>query len=506
MTFRLGLAALVALLAAACDGDTSSADPTQTVDVLVDAATTPDTGTPDVAVPTAPDVAGPPAPDAAAPAPNVEAPLWGIPVAVDTAPAADVVEIALEAKPIEHEIVPGVTVTMWAYNGQLPGPTVEARVGDEVVIHFKNSLAEPTTIHWHGLRIPSDMDGTPRVQAPVQPGETFTYRFVVPDAGTFWYHPHVRAHEQLERGLYGALVVREREPVVVDADRVIVLDDILVTDDGIPGFPAGHMEAMHGRSGNVLLTNGVADSLQFEGVRGATERWRIINTANARSMILSVQGASWRVMGTDGGLISFPYQANRLEVAVGQRYDLEVIYDGDDTVRLLSHVLTLDAANNVVEVPIEVAAATLVEPASPLVKAVWPTIAAPQPRPQDLDVNITMNGVALPDGTVEWTLNGLANPTEPLFTFERGATVEMTLSNLAGPEHPFHLHGQFFEVAKREGQPVWDEPGLKDTVLVHGQERVVIRAYMDNPGRWMAHCHILTHAELGMMAEIVVTE
>ena len=102
-----------------------------------------------------------------------------------------IVAVDFEAREFDWTIAPGAVFKGWGFNGQVPGPTIEARVGDVLEVRFTNRLAEPTTLHWHGLRIPAPMDGTDMVQNPVKPGESFTYRFRLPDAGTFWYHPHV---------------------------------------------------------------------------------------------------------------------------------------------------------------------------------------------------------------------------------------------------------------------------------------------------------------------------
>jgi FtsP/CotA-like multicopper oxidase with cupredoxin domain len=262
---------------------------------------------------------------------------------------------------------------------------------------------------------------------------------------------------------------------------------------------------MHGRHGNVLLTNGSGDDVVADAVNGTVERWRVVNTANARTMKLSISGASWRVVGTDGGVLDAGFETEVLEVPVGQRYDLEVRYDNPGDVSLLSHVLTLDDANEVVEIQIPVFTVNVADSDDSAEWADW----APRPPTASREVDRTETLVF--DGRqggaygIEWTLNGQATPDEPLFTFQQGQTVRMTLENRQGPEHPFHLHGNFFRIVQKfpvgPGQP---QPGLRDTVLVPGRSTVEIIAYMDNPGRWMAHCHILAHAELGMMAEIVV--
>jgi FtsP/CotA-like multicopper oxidase with cupredoxin domain len=469
----------------------------------------PDAAAPDAAVeaPT-PDAAEAPAdasvtpePDAAAPAPPLPE-VQGPALAEDINPDARIVEVNLNASKQRVRLADGATVEMYAYNGQVPGPMIHARQGDTIIVHFTNALDEDTTIHWHGLRIPADMDGSPRIQAPVRPGETFTYTFQAPDAGSYWYHPHVRANEQVEKGLYGPIVIRGEDEPAYDAERYLMLDDILLDDDQIAPFMSNHMEAMHGRTGNVLLTNGRAEPGPGAASQGQVERWRIVNTANARTMSLGISGATFRVVGTDGGLLATPYTIDRLEVPVGQRYDVEVSYGEAGRVSLRSYVLVLDENDDVVEAPFEVFGVDVTETGASPRAIEWPEIAPPPRRPVTETVELRFNGRQTARG-LEWTINGQAHAHEPLFTFTQGETVRMRLVNEAGPEHPFHLHGQFFTV---ENGPALTtpQPGLKDTVLVPGQSTVVIRAILDNPGRWMAHCHILEHAELGMMSEFVV--
>jgi len=136
-------------------------------------------------------------------------------------PGRRVIPLHLEAREIDWQFMPGTTTRSWGYNGQIPGPTIEGRVGDVLEIRFTNRLPQSTNIHWHGLRVPAAMDGTEMVQRSVAPGETFVYRFRLPDAGTFWYHPHSNETVQLEMGLYGALIVRGEDEPQLDAERVL---------------------------------------------------------------------------------------------------------------------------------------------------------------------------------------------------------------------------------------------------------------------------------------------
>ena len=141
------------------------------------------------------------------------------------------VEYLLEASEFNWEIAPGKTVKAWGFNNQLPGPILKAKQGETLVVKVKNNLTEPTIIHWHGIRLPASMDGTGGVQKPIEPGEEFEYRFVVPDAGTFWYHSHHNETVQLEKGMYGALIVEDITDPLFDGEKVIMIDDMKLTDD-----------------------------------------------------------------------------------------------------------------------------------------------------------------------------------------------------------------------------------------------------------------------------------
>src|SRR5882672_10214636 len=179
-------------------------------------------------------------------------------------------------------------VSAWGYQGTVPGPMIVAHVGDTLVAHLINHLPEPTVVHWHGVRLPSVMDGTESVQTVVQPGESFEYRFTLPDAGTFWYHSHANETVQIERGLYGALVVLGPNEPVFDADRVLVLDDLKLDRKGRIAKTA-LFDRHSGREGQVVLINGRAQP-ELQIAAGQTERWRIVNASNARYVLLSLGG------------------------------------------------------------------------------------------------------------------------------------------------------------------------------------------------------------------------
>jgi len=171
-------------------------------------------------------------------------------------PGRTVIAVELEAAEVDWSIGAGAAIRAWAFNGRVPGPVIEGRVGDVVEVRLTNHLPEPTAVHWHGMRLPASMDGTEMVQRLVQPGESFVYRFKLLDAGTFWYHPHVNETVQLERGLYGALIVRGEDEPVLDREQVLVLDDLKLDRKGRIAKFGGLVQWHDGREGDSRLVNG----------------------------------------------------------------------------------------------------------------------------------------------------------------------------------------------------------------------------------------------------------
>jgi FtsP/CotA-like multicopper oxidase with cupredoxin domain len=175
--------------------------------------------------------------------------------------AGSIADFRLVARLGRTHLVGGLypETAVWSYNGAVPGPEIRLRQGDRLRIIVENQLAEQTTVHWHGVRVPNAMDGVPHLtQRPIAPGETFIYEFEVPDAGTYWYHPHERSFEQVGRGLSGPLIVEEREPIQVDRDVTWVLDDWRLLPDAQISDDFGNMmdTAMAGRIGNTVTVNG----------------------------------------------------------------------------------------------------------------------------------------------------------------------------------------------------------------------------------------------------------
>ena len=245
---------------------------------------------------------------------------------------AKIVEIDLRAELADVQIAPGKVVHAWTYNGGLPGPLIRARVGDRLIVHFKNDLPEPTTVHWHGVRVPIEMDGVPGIsQDEVKRGESFTYDFVLRDAGLYWYHPHVMSAAQVGFGLYGALLVEDPADGVGIADELtLVLSDIGFDDHGNPEPPdsGGSAGMVFGREGSYLLVNGK----QLPTVRaraGAPQRWRIVNAAKSRFFLLELEGGQpFTIIGGDGGLQERPVTDKAVLVTPGERVDVIVTPKG----------------------------------------------------------------------------------------------------------------------------------------------------------------------------------
>jgi FtsP/CotA-like multicopper oxidase with cupredoxin domain len=421
----------------------------------------------------------------------------------------------------------GPQTAVWGYNDTVPGPEIRVRQGDMLRVVVENDLPQETTVHWHGLRIPNAMDGVPHLtQPPIQPGQQFRYAFEAPDAGTFWYHPHVRSSEQQGRGLYGVLVVEEAEPPVVDRDVTWVIDDWRLTEQGAISetFDHPHDLSHDGRLGNVATLNGL-DSAAFAVRAGERLRLRIVNTANARIFALRFEAHRPLVIALDGqpatphepedGRLVIP-PAGRVDVILdmqgepGGRYAVMDEFYPRRSYRYLD--LVYDQAAPVRDSPLDAAAALAPNP-------------IPEPSLADAqrhDIVLAggamggmrsaiLDGQALEIGELAgrgkvWALNGIAahgHVMEPLFTFQLGRTQILSIRNQTAFPHPMHLHGHSFRLLSLNATPVSGTPWL-DTVLLAADDRVEVAFVADNPGDWLFHCHVLEHMQAGMSAVVRV--
>ena len=428
---------------------------------------------------------------------------------------------------------PGYPATeVWAYDGSVPGPEIRLRQGERLRVVVANRLAEDTTVHWHGVRVPNAMDGVPDVtQAPIEPGAAFVYEFDTPDAGAYWYHPHQRSYEQVARGLYGPLVVEEREPIEVDRDVLWVLGDWrLLPDASIGGEFANPMEtAMAGRIGNTVTVNGqVTDT--FAVRVGERIRLRLVNAATARIFGLEFRDHRPRVIALDGQPVT-PHEPEDGRVILGpaQRADLVLDLTGapgtravvTDTFyrgleyRLLDLVYDTEPLRaRPPEAPIALAANTLPEP--DLTGAERNEIVMGGGMMGGMTGGAGMRGMMegmsrggsmMGSGMgMAWTFNGVTatdHDMRPMLELRLGRSYLLALANETAWWHPIHLHGHSFQVLRRDGEPTRHRE-WRDTVLLSPRERVEIAFVADNPGTWMIHCHVLDHQHAGMMAMIEV--
>lgn len=426
--------------------------------------------------------------------------------AVDLNPDPHIVEVNVEAVESSHTF-PGMPATpVWTYIGTMPGPLIDANVGDELIVHFTNRLPEETTIHWHGMRVPNDMDGVMGVTPATMPGETRDYRFTIKDAGLFWFHPHFRSDEQVNKGLYGVIRVRGPSEPVVDHEGVVVLDDIGLLKNGtIPTYLDDESKMM-GRGGDRLLFNGVVHAAPTWRA-GAIERLRFVNAANGRFFLLRLEGSSFRVIGTDGGLIPHPYDTERILVPPGKRIDVLVIPHGaPGTTTVLwndpydrGHDSGQDAASPVATFTISTDA--------PIEGRQLPgSFPALERLPDgDTDHVIELNEQLSAEGETLFTINGQTMMDVPPIDIPFGDIRRFEVKNLSEMDHPFHLHGFFFQVLARNGVALGNDAlANEDTVVVPAKSSFRFVARFDETGSWPYHCHILEHAEAGMMGLIKV--
>ena len=378
---------------------------------------------------------------------------------------------------------------------------IEAHVGDVLEVHLRNSLPEPTSIHWHGLRLPAPMDGTEMVQHPVRPGETYTYRFALPDAATFWYHSHINETVQLERGLYGALVVRGPDEPQLDAERVLVLDDIALDRHGQILPPGDWKERHDGRQGSTRLVNGRKEP-ELTMAAGQIERWRLVNASSARYVRLSIGGTPFKILGTDGGLLTAPFTTREVLLAPSDRVDLAVgpFIEGESLpIESLPYSRgTIRPASREGFATLRVGAAAPSQAMIPQrLRHIEPLVSGPVPptRVVRLGSRTTADGV---DFLINEDSHHRADPVRV------GELQVWDIINESQVDHPFHLHGFFFQVLDVNGEPP-EYLSWEDSVNIPAAGRVRI-AWMpeDRPGEWMYHCHILEHHAGGMMAHMEV--
>jgi FtsP/CotA-like multicopper oxidase with cupredoxin domain len=401
--------------------------------------------------------------------------------AQDLDPSPDVLHVSLTAASHSWE-VDGVVVDGFAYNGQVPGPTLRARVGDTLVVDLTNDLGETTTIHWHGPTVPYAMDGAGWQVSPVPAGGTFTYTFTLQEPGTFWYHPHFDTDQQVDLGLYGVLVVEDPDDPPVDEELVVVFDSVgevgaSASNPGIDPSPTW------------WSVNGLREPV-WRPQAGRTVRVRTVNVSNAGYL-----GLRGRVIATDQGLLQAA--SDQVVIVPGDRADLEV------SVGPQMPAWTGERYSHAGLVPGPDLPLFTVEP-SGAEAAPGPTDwgfsgIAPSVDPGRTDLRYVFTG----SPSAGWEINGATWPVIVPDEVSLGSEVILEIRNLSSSHHPFHLHGMAFEVLSVDGVPP-DVKTVEDTWDVAVQSVVRLRIEADNLGDWMSHCHILPHADSGMMTVLSV--
>ena len=427
----------------------------------------------------------------------------------DRNPDPKIVEIELVAKLADISI-DGKVVHAWTYNGGVPGPLIKTHVGDRLIVHFRNELDEPTTVHWHGVRVPIEMDGVPEISQPdVKKGESFTYDFIVRDAGLYWYHPHVMSAAQVGYGLYGALLVEDPEDGVgIDDQLTLVLSDIGFNSRGVlePGDSGGSAGMVFGREGDYVLANGRHHPV-LRARPGAPQRWRIVNAAKSRFFYLDLDGQQFTVIGADGGLQERPVTSDILLITPGERVDVIVTPKGKAGTPLALRAMLYNRGYGSVEYRSVEEVLTIEFTREPPISAKPISVARTIPSPSiegATPVDFVLTLPPMKDNKSEFQVNGVPSWKAKPYTAKLGEKQLWIVKNDSDWDHPFHLHGFFFQVVDDKGQPV-GPLAWKDTVNVPMKTTLrLLVSFDERPGEWMFHCHILDHADGGLMGTVLV--
>ena len=456
----------------------------------------------------------------------------------------------------------GKSFVMYGYNGQYPGPLIKAEKGSTVIVHFKNDIEMPTTVHWHGLRLDNRFDGVPNVtQPPVAPGETFTYELFFRDAGIYWYHPHMREDIQQDLGLYGNMLVaplRTDYYAPVNREEIVILDDILMDNAGlIPWGETVPTHALMGRFGNVMLINGTTD-YRVSVDRGEIVRFYITNVANSRTFNLVFGGARMKVVGSDVSKFEHEEWVESVVIAPAERYIIEARFETPGEALITNSIQAIDEFRGEFYPRVDTLGTVVVSDNAVAddfghgfetlrthedVRQDVETYRVHFDRPVDhrLELTLRVNDLPLPiiramefeaglysppiewndampmmnwlssADQIEWILRDPDTGKENMeinWAFRKGDVVKLRIFNnpntLHPMNHPFHMHGQRYLVLSIDGVSnknlVW-----KDTSVIPVGSTVDILADISNPGTWMMHCHIAEHLHAGMMLSFVVS-
>lgn len=417
----------------------------------------------------------------------------------------------------------GRVVSTWAFDGGVPGPEIRVNRGDELRVRVANQLTESTTVHWHGVALRNDMDGVPGLtMEAIQPDSDYEYRYLVPDTGTYWYHPHVGV--QLDTGLIGPLIVEDpQEPSPYDDEVVLMLDDWtdglgrspdqILRDLGSQGMAGMDMseqaatitpaKPLGSDTGDVdypahLINGRLPEApVTVRTSPGRRIRMRLINGASDTAYRFAIGGHRLQVTHTDGFAVR-PVEVDTLIMGMGERYDV-VVTAGDGVFPIVavpegkSHPAAravlrtaAGAVPPVGEQPVELRKTMLsYDDLVPPADVRLPT----RGLDRELDLRLTMV-----DGGRQWFINDAPYTDTTPLPVQQGERVRLVMTNETTMFHPMHVHGHTFELTRP------DPPGArKDTVNVLPKQTLAIDLHADNPGQWLVHCHNAYHGELGMM-------
>ncbi len=454
----------------------------------------------------------------------------------------------------------GRTFAMYGFNGQVPGPLIRVPQNATVTVRFHNRIDLPSTVHWHGLRLENRFDGVPGMtQDSVVPGGDFTYSVHFPDAGIYWYHPHVREDIEQAMGLFGNMRVDAPERDYyspVNREQTLMLNDVLINADTLIPFGREAPDfALMGRVGNVLLVNG--EPRYSLGVRtGDVVRFFLTNVSSSRTWNVSFGSAPIKVVASDQSLFEREELVTSVVIAPAERYVVEVRFDRPGRVAMVNAIQAINHFEGEFEPQVDTIGVVSVDPApaSPTYAKQFATLRANSAvardmdryrpyfdRPPDKSLTLTVATTALPLATVQfmnvdtayfapvewvdgmpdmnwlstgrqvrWILRDDANGTENMdidWHVKTGAVVKLRIFNdpksFHPMQHPIHLHGQRMLVVSRDGVPTKNK-AWKDTALIPVGSTVDLLIDASNPGAWMLHCHIAEHLGSGMMTTMHV--
>ncbi len=458
---------------------------------------------------------------------------------------AETLDFGLTAQAGESQFLQGLSTPTIGFNGAFLGPTLRFRKGKDVSISVDNRLGEPTTVHWHGLHVPANVDGGPA--QVIDAGSAWNVRFqIMQKAGTFWYHSHLmgKTGEQVYRGLTGMIIIDDDESAALDLpsnygvdDIPLIVQDRRFNEDGSFRYVGMHRDVMTGVYGNRILVNGTGSPM-FVPTTGKV-RFRILNAANARSFNFAFDdGREFDYIASDGGLLQQAVRLRNIELAPAERAEIVVDFSDGRPANLMS--VPIDSSSpyapqgmmgNMLRMNEATYSILALEPQSSLERSAnLPRVFTSISRIEESEaVRTRQFTLAMPMGMgmmgrgqggrgagrsmsmgSEFTINGESMDLNVVNErVSAGDTEIWEIHNDSMMMHPFHIHHGQFQILDRDGvAPAAHEAGFKDTLRVGpGQTARFIMRFEDFPdpqSAYMYHCHILEHEDNGMMGQFTV--